>query len=314
MVDAFRLGFAGTPAFAAAALDAIVEAGFDVASVLTRPDAAKGRGLQVAFSPVKARAQALSLPISQPPRLRDAATASALREIALDVLVVAAYGQIVPPELLGWPRHGCINIHASLLPRWRGAAPVVRAILAGDERSGITIMRMDEGLDTGPIIAMRPHLIAKHDTAATLHDALADLGASMIVETLRTLRRDGRLDTTPQSPDGATYAQKVMRAEATIDWRDSATSIERRIRAFDPFPGAQTTLHGAVMKLWSADVVSGRFDEPGRIVQAGADGIVVACGEDALRVRELQQAGAKRLSVSAFVAGHAIPSGTLLGA
>jgi methionyl-tRNA formyltransferase len=314
VAEAFRVGFAGTPAFAASALDAIVEAGFDVTRVLTRPDTAKGRGMQVSLSPVKARAQALSLPLSQPARLRDAAVASELREDPLDVLVVAAYGQIVPPELLGWPRHGCINIHASRLPRWRGAAPIVRAILAGDPSSGITIMRMDEGLDTGPVIAMREHPIGRRDTSASLHDALAALGASMIVETLKTLRRDGRLETTPQSAEGVTYAPKVTRAEAMIDWRDSATSIERRIRAFDPFPGAQTTLHGVAMKIWSAEVVSGSFGEPGRIVGAGADGVVVACGEGALLIRELQQPGAKRLLAPAFAAGHALPGGTLLGA
>jgi len=314
VAEAFRVGFAGTPAFAATALDAIVEAGFDITHVLTRPDTAKGRGLQVSFSAVKARAQVLSLPLWQPARLRDASVASALREDALDVLVVAAYGQIIPPELLAWPRHGCINIHASLLPRWRGAAPIVRSILAGDERSGISIMRMDEGLDTGPVIAMRAHTIGRRDTSATLHDALAGLGASMIVETLRTLRRDGGLETTPQSTQGVTYASKVTRAEATIDWRDSAVSIERRIRAFDPFPGAQTTLGGVAMKIWSADVVPGSLGEPGRIVRAGADGVVVACGEGALAVRELQRPGAKRLSAAAFLAGHALPGGTLLGA
>ena len=314
MAEAFRVGFAGTPAFAATALAAIVEAGFDVTLVLTRPDTAKGRGLQVGFSPVKACAQAFSLPLSQPARLLDAAAASELRAESLDVLVVAAYGQIVPPELLAWPRHGCINIHASLLPRWRGAAPIVRAILAGDPSSGISIMRMDEGLDTGPVIGMRAQPIARRDTAASLHDTLAELGASMIVDTLRTLRRDGRLQTTPQSAQGVTYAPKVTRAEATIDWRDSATSIEQRVRAFDPFPGAQTRLNGVVMKIWSAEVVSGRFGEPGRVVRAGADGVVVACGEGALRIRELQQPGARRLSASAFAAGHAIPGGTLLGA
>ncbi len=228
--------------------------------------------------------------------------------------MVAAYGQIIPAELLDWPRHGCINIHASLLPRWRGAAPIVRAILAGDPSSGISIMRMDEGLDTGPVIAMRAHPIGVRDTAANLHDALAELGASMIVDALRTLRRDGRLESTPQSTQGVTYAPKVTRAEATIDWRDSAASIERRVRAFDPFPGAQTLLHGVAMKIWSADVVPGSVGEPGRIVRADADGIVVACGEDALRVRELQQPGAKRLAASAFVAGHALSAGTLLGA
>jgi len=314
VTDAFRVGFAGTPAFAATALAAIVKAGFGVPRVLTRPDTAQGRGLKVSFSPVKTRAQALSLPLSQPARLRDAAASSELRAEPLDVLVVAAYGQILPPELLAWPRHGCINIHASLLPRWRGAAPIPRAILAGDASSGISIMLMDEGLDTGPVIAMRAHPIGRRDTASSLHDALAELGATMIVDTLRTLRRDGRLETTPQSAQGVTYAPKVTRAEATIDWRDSATSIERRVRAFDPFPGAQTTHNGMAMKIWSADVVSGSFGESGRVVRAGADGVVVACGEGALVIRELQQPGARRLPASAFVAGHSLPDGTLLGA
>lgn len=232
----FRVGFAGTPSFAATALDAIVDAGFDVVLVLTRPDAASGRGLKLASSAVKSRAVARSLAVLQPSNLRDAGVTSPLLEATIDVLVVAAYGLVLPRAVLAWPRLGCINIHASLLPRWRGAAPIVRCLLAGDIRTGVTIMQMDEGLDTGPMIARREVAVCARETARSLHDTLAALGAGAIVDTLGALRSEGRIQATPQPAEGATYAAKIRREEATLDWRESALVIDRAVRAFDPFP------------------------------------------------------------------------------
>jgi methionyl-tRNA formyltransferase len=313
VADAFRVGFAGTPSFAATALDAIVEAGFDVVLVLTRPDAAHGRGLKLAPSAVKLRAQAHSLPLMQPARFKEPSTLRELSTIDLDALVVAAYGLILPPPILAWPRYGCLNIHASLLPRWRGAAPIARAVLAGDVLSGISIVQMDEGLDTGPTVATSPVPIAARETAATLHDKLAHTGAGLIVQTLSALRHERRLPAVAQPSVGATYATKITRSEATIDWSESALGIDRRIRAFDPFPGAQTMLAGKVLKIWSGEPVPGSLGEPGSVVSADARGVVVACGEGALIVRVLQRAGARRLNVSAFLAGHPLAPSTRLG-
>ncbi len=313
MADAFRVGFAGTPPFAATALDAIAEAEFEVVLVLTRPDAAQGRGLKLAPSAVKLRAQAHGIPLLQPQQLKDPSMLRELSAIHLDVLVVAAYGLILPSPMLAWPRHGCLNIHASLLPRWRGAAPIARAVLAGDGLTGVSIMQMDAGLDTGPVVATGPVPIAPRETAQTLHVKLAHKGADMIVEALGALRRDGRLAATPQPSEGTTYAGKISRSEAAIDWRESAVAVDRRIRAFDPFPGAQTTLAGETLKIWRAEPTPGRFGEPGSVVQADRHGIVVACGEGALIVRALQRAGAKRLDTSAFLAGHPLATDVRFG-
>jgi methionyl-tRNA formyltransferase len=314
LIEGFRVGFAGTPAFASAALAAILDAGFEVSLVLTRPDAARGRGLKVAPGAVKALAQAHGIPVLQPVRLKDAAVRGELAAVVLDVLVVAAYGSILPAPLLAWPRHGCINIHASLLPRWRGAAPIARALLAGDRQTGISIMQMDAGLDTGPLIAKRVVPMAARETARTLHDKLAAEGATAIVEVLIALARDRRLDAVPQSVEGATYANKVDRSEATIDWNESAVDIDRRVRAFNPYPVAQTTLAGQPVKIWEAEPAAGRFGQAGRVVQADARGLVLACGDGALVVRELQRAGGRRLSAAAFLAGHPLAPDAQLGA
>ena len=313
MDGAFRVGFAGTPPFAAVALQALIAAGFDVTRVLTRPDAPKGRGLKVAQSAVRLLADRRGIPVLQPARLKDESECAALISHRVDVLVVAAYGLILPPGVLAWPRHGCITIHASQLPRWRGAAPIQRALLSGDAQSGVSIMQMDAGLDTGPVIMQRVVAIAARENAATLHDKLALVGGEAIVDTLRQLRADGRLDAQPQPATGATYAAKIDRKEAQIDWNSSATTIDRQIRAFNPAPGAQTLLAGEVLKLWDAEPVTGRFGVPGTVAHAGANGIIVACGDGALAVRELQRAGARRLPVASFVAGHPLAPGTRLG-
>ena len=314
MATRLRVGFAGTPPFAAAALDAILTAGFSVPVVLTQPDRAQGRGLKRVAGAVKELASLRGIAVLQPASLKDAAARAQITAMALDVLIVAAYGLILPQPILDWPTHGCINIHASLLPRWRGAAPIQRALLAGDAETGVSIMRMDAGLDTGPLIATRAVSIARRETAGTLHDKLATAGARAIVEALERLERDGWLDTTPQPSTGASYAAKIGRDEEMIDWGASAIAIDRRVRAFNPSPGATTTLDGQRLKIWDALPAPGSFGAAGRVLRADAAGIVVACGEGALIVRELQRAGGKSLSAASFLAGHRLAAGTALGA
>jgi methionyl-tRNA formyltransferase len=309
-----RIGFAGTPAFAAAALEAILDTGFPVTLVFSRPDRPHGRGMKLGFGAVKLLASARGIPVFQPASLGDEAIRARITATELDLLVVAAYGLILPRPILDWPRHGCINIHASLLPRWRGAAPIQRALLAGDGETGISIMRMDEGLDTGPIIARHRVAVSDRETAGSLHDKLAVVGARAIVGTLLQLRREARLPAEAQDDAGVTYAAKIEGAEAIIDWSQSAHAIDCRIRAFNPVPGARTTFAGETVKLWEATPSPARSGAPGSVTRADASGIVVACGEGALNVTTLQRAGGRRLSAAAFLAGHPVATGTRLGA
>ncbi|MEP6996314.1 MAG: methionyl-tRNA formyltransferase [Betaproteobacteria bacterium] len=311
MADALRVGFAGTPPFAATALAAILDAGHDVALVLTQPDRPRGRGLKVASSPVKALAAQHGLAVLQPSMLKELAPTIT---IPIDVLVVAAYGLILPQSMLDWPRHGAINIHASLLPRWRGAAPIQRALLAGDTHTGISIMQMDAGLDTGPVITRTVVPIAPRDTAGTLTARLASAGAGAIVQALTTLGTTGALTGEPQDAAKASYAGKIERNEAAIRWTDEATSIERKVRAFDPVPGAFASLGGATIKIWTAEAAAGSFGAAGTIVRADGSGLLVACGHGALVVQELQRAGGKRLGAAAFLAGYPIPAGAVFDA
>ena len=305
-----RVGFAGTPEFARRTLAAIVDAGFTIPIVLTRPDKPKGRGLALAASPVKALALERGLGLLQPPTLRTPENAAEALAVPLDVLVVAAYGLILPPAVLAWPRCGCLNVHASLLPRWRGAAPIQRAIEAGDATSGITIMQMDAGLDTGPTIAATAVAIGARETAGSLHDRLAAAGATAIVEVLGRLDRDGRLVATPQPAEGATYAARITDGDARIDWSRDAAAIDRQVRALDPAPGAYTTLAGAVVKLWRAEPLPvAAAAPPGTVLAASPAGIDVACGAGVLRVLELQRAGGRRLPASALVAGRFVAPG-----
>jgi methionyl-tRNA formyltransferase len=296
-----RVGFAGTPEFAEVALARLHGAGFTMALVLTQPDRPAGRGLKLQPSPVKSFAIDHGLPLAQPRSLRldgkypdEASTAQqALADARLDVLVVAAYGLILPPWLLAMPRLGCINIHASLLPRWRGAAPVHRAIEAGDARTGITIMQMDAGLDTGDMLLVESVAIAPDDTTASLHERLAALGARLIVEALE-LAACGGLVATPQPAAGVSYARKIEKSEAAVDWTQPADVIERRIRAFDPFPGVAAELGGENLKLWRARVVP-LSGSPGQVLSSDANGFTVACGRSALHVLEAQRPGGKRM-------------------
>jgi methionyl-tRNA formyltransferase len=307
-----RVGFAGTPAFAASALEAILAAGFPVPLVLTRPDRPQGRGMRVQPSPVKALASATGVPVLQPPTLRTAEARASALAVRLDVLVVAAYGLILPPEVLAWPRHGCVNIHASLLPRWRGAAPIERAILAGDRETGISLMQMDAGLDTGPLIEQAAIPIAADETGGTLTARLAEAGAVAIVAALGRLRAEGVLPATPQPEAGVSYAPKIARSETQIDWTASAAANARRIRAFAPSPGASAILGARKLLLRRAEAVAAAASTraaPGSVLAAGASGIVIACGEGSLRVLELQPAGGRTMSAAAFVAGRGVAAG-----
>ncbi|MFL9856103.1 methionyl-tRNA formyltransferase [Paraburkholderia madseniana] len=319
MSHSLRVIFAGTPEFAAAALAAIHSAGFPVPLVLTQPDRPAGRGMKLQASPVKRYAQEHGLAVAQPPSLRRAgkypaeATAAIdqLRATPHDVMVVAAYGLILPQEVLDIPPLGCINIHGSLLPRWRGAAPIHRAIEAGDTETGITLMQMDVGLDTGAMISEVRTPISADDTTATLHDRLAQDGAKLIVEALIELERSGKLAATPQPADGVTYAEKIGKHEAALDWSKPATVLARQVRAFDPFPGGVGTLEdGTSIKIWAAVPVEAQGNTaPGTIADVSPEGVVVACGEGALRLTQLQKPGGKRLPVREFLAGATLAAG-----
>lgn len=276
--------------------------------VLTQPDRPAGRGLKTQASAVKSCAQSRGVPVAQPVSLKDQAIVDELTRVNADVMVVAAYGLMLPPAVLALPRLGCLNIHASMLPRWRGAAPIQRAILAGDRETGITIMQMDRGLDTGAILLAQAVAIADDDTAQTLHDKLAAVGAKLIVRALEELPQ-----AVPQDETLATYAPKIDKAEAQIDWNRPAQDIDRLIRAYNPSPGAQTTWDGQLLKIWRAQVVAGGATVPGTILQADAEGIVVAAGEDAVLLLELQRAGGKRLAAKSFLAGAALRAGSRLG-
>jgi methionyl-tRNA formyltransferase len=302
-----RVGFAGTPAFAACALAAIHRHGCTIPLVLTQPDRPFGRGLAVAPSPVKRYATEHGLPVQQPESLKGEVTQRALCETPLDVLVVAAYGLILPPTVLSWPRYGSVNIHASLLPRWRGAAPIVRAIEAGDATTGITIMQMDAGLDSGPIVSMKAIPIDVHETAGTLHHRLASLGAGMIVDALDALLRDGQLPATPQPAQGVTYAAKLTRADALIDWTQTPDALDRRVRALAPSPGAIARWRGKPVKILAALASSSiAAGAPGAVLGTGRHGIDVACRGGALRLTELQPAGGRAMPAHAFAAGYRV--------
>jgi len=308
-----RLIFAGTPEFAERALAALLDAGHEVALVLTRADKPAGRGQQLQASPVKQLALARGLPVFQPRTLRDEDAQRRVTAVGADAMIVAAYGLILPPAVLSAPRLGCINIHASLLPRWRGAAPIQRAIEAGDTETGITIMQMDEGLDTGAMLLSRAEPIGPADTGGSLHDRLAALGAGLVVEALAALGR-GALAPVPQPAEGVTYASKIEKAETAIDLREPAARLADRIRAFDPFPGTVLRLArpGASLKLWRAACVragNGGHAPPGTVVDAAPDRLVVACGEQALSLLELQKPGGRRLPVRDFLRGFPIDAG-----
>lgn len=299
-----KLIFAGTPEFAAQALGAIVEAGHEVVLVLTQPDRPAGRGMSLQPSPVKKLALEKGIEVFQPLSLKDAEAQAKIAAFGAEVMVVAAYGLILPQVVLDMPRFGCINIHASLLPRWRGAAPIQRALLAGDAETGVCIMQMEAGLDTGPVLLRGAFPIAADDTTASLHDRLAALGAKLVVEALGKLP----LPAETQPEVGITYAHKIEKAEAVIDWSKPAAELDRHIRAFNPFPGAQAQFGGQTVKLWRAVPVVAA-GPAGTILAVERTAVVIACGDGAVAVSELQKAGGKRLPVQQFLAGHPLKVG-----
>ncbi len=309
-----RLLFAGTPRFACAALSALTEAGHTIPLVLTQPDRPAGRGHRLAPSQVKQLAIRHGIEVFQPASLKDEKVQTYLRDQGARAMVVAAYGLILPKLVLDLFPLGCINIHASLLPRWRGAAPIPRAIQAGDERTGVCIMQMDEGLDTGPVMLSESLPIAADETGGTLHDKLSAVGSRLIVRALRGLEA-GPARFTPQSKDGATYARKISKDEARIGWRQEAHQIDAQIRAFDPAPVAFTELAGEPLRIWRATVVDdcATGAAPGQILSASPKGIDVACARGVLRIVELQKAGGKRLPASEFLRGQSVPVGGVMG-
>ncbi|TMH42699.1 MAG: methionyl-tRNA formyltransferase [Betaproteobacteria bacterium] len=299
--------FAGTPGFAARCLGALLESRHRVVGVMTQPDRPAGRGYALAPSPVKKLASARGIQVTQPVSLRDTQVQTELKHFRADVIVVAAYGLILPRPVLELPRHGAINIHASLLPRWRGAAPIQRALLAGDRDTGVSIMQMDSGLDTGPVLMQEKIPILEDDTAGTLHDRLAELGANLIVRALDALEAGG-VRATPQPAEGVTYAAKLDRREARVDWHESAAMVNRRVRALNPSPGADARVREVELKIWRCATAAGRGN-PGEVLSVGPDGLCVACGEDALIITELQRSGGKRLPVAEFLRGFPLAAG-----
>ena len=302
-----RLIFAGTPAFAANALQPLIQAGHEIALVLTQPDRPAGRGMQLKPSAVKVLALQHGLPVAQPKTLKDPAMQALLAALSTELMIVAAYGLILPQAILDIPRLGCLNIHASLLPRWRGAAPIQRALLAGDTQTGITIMQMDAGLDTGAMLLRKTMPIAATDTTLSLHDKLAALGAASILEALTALKQ-GPLLAEAQDAAQATYAAKITKEEARVDWNQAATQVARALRAYNPFPGAFTLRGDETLKMWAATTSAG-CGAPGTVLAADKNGIVIACGSDAICITELQRAGGKRLGAAQFLAGMAIAPG-----
>lgn len=307
-----RIIFAGTPYFSVQALARLLTTKHDVVLVLTQPDRSAGRGLNVALSSVKQFCLERGVEIYQPLTLHDPTAIERLRVANPQVLVVAAYGLILPQGVLDLVQFGALNIHASLLPRWRGAAPIQRAILAGDRQTGISIMQMDAGLDTGAVLTQREIPISDRDSAQTLHDTLAALGAEMIIDALNLIER-GDFGGTPQPIAGITYASKIDKAEAALDWRKSSTELDRAVRAFNPFPGAHARFGDTMVKIWRARRIEiEKPGSPGCVLTSGEDGIVVACGEGALALIELQRAGARRLCAREFLHGRPLANGTLL--
>lgn len=294
-----KIIFAGTPHFAASALQALLEE-HEIVAVLTQPDRPSGRGMRLTASPVKLLALQHGLLVLQPETLKTESVQQEIASLEADVMVVAAYGLILPKAVLALPRYGCLNIHASLLPRWRGAAPIQRAILAGDSETGITIMQMDEGLDTGKMLLSLACPIALNDDAQSLHDKLAEMGARCIQETLCTLEGQG-LTPIKQDDSAATYAAKLLKSEALIDWRQDAEQIARAVRAYNPFPVSQAKLHDVMLKIWQADCCCDQTGAPGLVLSVEKTGITVACGVGALRLLILQRPGSKAQSASQFL-------------
>lgn len=308
--------FAGTPEFAVPALAALIDAGHTIVMVLTQPDRPAGRGMKLKSSPVKVLATQHHLTVFQPESLKPAEVQAAIAAAKPDVMIVAAYGLIIPASVLQMPGHGCYNIHASLLPRWRGAAPIHRALLAGDRETGVTIMEVVPALDAGAMVSKGMVAITETDTTQTLHDALAEMGAHLMVQAMRDLEMHGTLPSTAQDETLVTYAHKLEKAEAAIDWQQSAEEISRQVRAFNPFPVAQTTLGTDIYRIWMATVdhhtEKPATAQPGEVISVSGE-LHVACGQGVLKLNELQAPGGKRMHVQAFLLGHPLKAGDRFG-
>lgn len=304
-----KLVFAGTPDFAVPTLAALIEAGHEIVLVLTQPDRPAGRGMKLKPSPVKLLASVHGIPVYQPQSLKSDESQTVVAAVNADAMVVAAYGLILPQAVLDMPRHGCLNVHASLLPRWRGAAPIQRAILAGDQEVGVTIMQVVMALDAGPMLRKGSLPVSEHDTAQTMHDGLAKLGGRLMVEVLDELQRFGKVEAEPQDAALVTYAAKLEKSEAPLLWELSADALARQVRAFNPFPVAQAVFKGEVWRIWMAYAVAGMPDvAPGTVIGA-SEGLMVGCGEGALRITELQKSGGRRMSAQDFLAGSSLRAG-----
>ncbi|HET7626555.1 MAG TPA: methionyl-tRNA formyltransferase, partial [Verrucomicrobiae bacterium] len=314
-MSALRIIFMGTPELAGKSLDALLRVpDFRVIAVATQPDQPKGRGLKLTFSPVKEIALRENLPLLQPQRAREENFIRQLRELAPDLIVVAAYGQILPQSILDLPRFGCLNVHTSLLPKWRGAAPIQRAILNGENETGVTIMKMDAGMDTGEIVAQEKTPIESADNSQTLHDRLAEIGAALLVKTIPDYV-SGKIQPRPQPIEGVSYAAKIKKSDGQINWNQSAREIWNRIRAMIPWPGAFAHLSAEtqpqLIKIWDAEPADAN-GAPGEILSADKSGIVIGCGENSIRVKTLQREGGRRLSAAEFLAGHPLKPGKKL--
>jgi methionyl-tRNA formyltransferase len=308
MSNCLRLAFAGTPDFAVPHLAACKNPDVEIVAVYTQPDRPAGRGRQLAPSPLKRAALDAGLRVEQPQTLKDPQAQQRLRELDLDLLIVVAYGLILPRKVLAMPRLGCWNVHASLLPRWRGAAPIQRALLAGDKETGVCLMQMAAGLDTGPVLLRRQLAIAATDTGGSLHDRLAVLGAEVLGEGLRHVLRGEALMPQPQAADGVTYAHKLDKTEARLDWNDPASVLERKVRAFDPWPVAEAQIGGERLRVWAAQALPDQAAvAPGSVIARSRDGIDVACAQGILRITQVQRDGGKRITVRDYLNARAEP-------
>ncbi|MEG3641282.1 methionyl-tRNA formyltransferase [Magnetococcus sp. PR-3] len=309
-MSTWRVVFMGTPDFAAGSLQALLDGPDEVVGVFTQPDKPVGRGMKVQKTPVKLLAEQHDIPVFQPNKLREPEAVADLRALKPDIVVVVAYGQILSREVLDIPPHGCINVHASLLPRWRGAAPIQRAILAGDRETGVTIMAMEEGLDTGPMYSTVVQTIFSKTTGGLLHDQLMGAGGWLLVDTLAKIKKG--LTPRIQPEEGVTYASKLKKEEGVVDWGQPATEIQRAVQAFDPWPCTFTSWQGKPLKLFSATVVEGE-GKPGEVIRVEKDGFVVACGEGSLHLAEVQAAGKKRMAAGDWLRGRGVEKGETLG-